>query len=99
MWTQYELTKLGGGPSNPTEAQMEKRSEDEEAESAVRRKKAPEPPLPPHNTKLGEAANRFLASMNITYEMWHDGEGYDLDEALPGSAACPCCRNSAGVDV
>jgi hypothetical protein len=27
---------------------------------------------------LGEAANRFLASMTITFDMWHDGEGYDL---------------------
>jgi hypothetical protein len=26
-----------------------------------------------------EAAKRFLASMNMTYEMWHDGTGYDLD--------------------
>lgn len=29
--------------------------------------------------RLGEAANKFLASMNITYEMWHDGIGYDIE--------------------
>jgi len=32
---------------------------------------------------LGDAANRFLASMTITFDMWHDGEGYDLT-ALAG---------------
>lgn len=31
-------------------------------------------PTPP----TSQAAARFLASMNITYEMWHDGVGYDL---------------------
>lgn len=28
--------------------------------------------------QLSEAAKRFLVSMTITYEMWHDGTGYDL---------------------
>ena len=61
---------------------MQNRS-NEEAKSAERREPAP----PPHNTNSGEAANRFVASMNITYEMWHDGEGYDLDalEQVPAS--------------
>ena len=30
------------------------------------------------HSALGDAANRFLASMTITFDMWHDGEGYDL---------------------
>jgi hypothetical protein len=34
---------------------------------------------------LSEAANRFLASMTMTFDMWHDGTGYDLDalKSLP----------------
>jgi hypothetical protein len=28
---------------------------------------------------FGPAARRFLASMNVAYDMWHDGVGYDLD--------------------
>src|SRR5260221_5987030 len=28
---------------------------------------------------LNEAGNRFLASMKMTFDMWHDGTGYDLD--------------------
>lgn len=27
---------------------------------------------------FGEEARRFLASMAVTFDMWHDGEGYDL---------------------
>jgi len=30
------------------------------------------------NPARGDAANRFLASMTIAFDMWHDGEGYDL---------------------
>ena len=26
-----------------------------------------------------DAVKRFLSSMNMNYEMWHDGTGYDLD--------------------
>jgi hypothetical protein len=34
---------------------------------------------------LSEAANKFLASMTMTFDMWHDGLGYDLDtlKSLP----------------
>jgi len=31
------------------------------------------------NSKDDSAAARFLASMPMTQEMWHDGTGYDLD--------------------
>jgi len=41
-------------------------------------------PNPSSNPKpLSEAANRFISSMVVTYEMWHDGTGYDL-ETLKG---------------
>jgi hypothetical protein len=40
---------------------------------------------------LSAAAQKFLASMNIGYERWHDGEGYDLDalEGIPESEREP----------
>ena len=28
---------------------------------------------------MSDAVSRFRASMNIDYEKWHDGIGYDLD--------------------
>jgi hypothetical protein len=28
---------------------------------------------------FGDAGNRFIASMTMTFDMWHDGTGYDLD--------------------
>jgi hypothetical protein len=41
-----------------------------------------------------DAATRFLASMTITYEMWHDGNGYDLETlaAIP-AAELPAIAN------
>ncbi|MBX7131941.1 MAG: hypothetical protein K1X67_04595 [Fimbriimonadaceae bacterium] len=30
-------------------------------------------------TKMSELVDRFRASMNIDYEKWHDGIGYDID--------------------
>lgn len=40
------------------------------------RERADDPPLPIHS--FGEAAKRFIASMTMTFDMWHDGLGYDL---------------------
>src|SRR5581483_4914532 len=37
------------------------------------------PSQPAPDPTRSDAANRFLSSMNITYEMWHDGIGYDVD--------------------
>jgi hypothetical protein len=34
---------------------------------------------PTPNTKQSDAYTRFLSSMQIDYEKWHDGVGYDLD--------------------
>jgi hypothetical protein len=34
---------------------------------------------PTPNAKQSEAFTRFLSSMQIDYEKWHDGVGYDLD--------------------
>jgi hypothetical protein len=81
------LPTLGDGPPNPTEAHiafMEKLAKQEE-EAAAAKRVAPSRELisPEIKATLGKAANRFLASMNITYEMWHDGTGYDLN-ALAG---------------
>ena len=41
------------------------------------RQGVPEPPPPP--PPLGSAVNRFARSMEIDYEKWHDGIGYDLE--------------------
>jgi hypothetical protein len=76
-----KLTEVHG-PPDPTEAHiamMKKRAEEEKVKAARRRELARQPPPPRRQAALGESANRFLTSMNITYEMWHDGIGYDLD--------------------
>jgi hypothetical protein len=40
-----------------------------------------------HDPAISESANKFLASMTMTFDMWHDGTGYDLDilKSLPDS--------------
>ncbi len=38
-------------------------------------------------SNLGPAGEKFLQSMQITYEMWHDGTGYDLDALRAASAS------------
>jgi hypothetical protein len=71
-----------GGPENPTEAHIErmeeiaKRAADAAAKAAEEMNKPPEPVGDPNP---GDAANRFLESMKMTFDMWHDGTGYDLD--------------------
>ena len=42
-------------------------------------------PIPPASFPADGPAAKFVASMAITYEMWHDGNGYDLDalRAIP----------------
>lgn len=35
------------------------------------------PVTTPHS--FGESARRFLESMKVTFDMWHDGEGYNLE--------------------
>ncbi len=40
--------------------------------------KIPPPHLRPA-TASSDAATRFIASMTITYDMWHDGDGYNLE--------------------
>jgi len=42
-----------------------------------------DPTPSPDPKPLSESANRFISSMTVTYEMWHDGTGYDL-ETLKG---------------
>ena len=37
------------------------------------------PPPPPPPPPAGSAADRFARSMEIDYEKWHDGIGYDLE--------------------
>jgi hypothetical protein len=37
------------------------------------------PPNPSSASASQSALERFISSMTITYEMWHDGDGYDLD--------------------
>ena len=48
-------------------------------------------PVDPRSSSgWSNAARRFVASMQITYEMWHDGTGYDLEalgDATPGELA------------
>jgi hypothetical protein len=57
--------KLFDGPISPNEAQSDTRP--------------PDFPPPPPALKLTDAGTKFIDSMNITYEMWHDGDGYDLE--------------------
>lgn len=86
------LPEPGDGPPNPTEqhiAMMNEIAEREEAAARARLAEARKPaePTPKQHTTSGaganhtaanDAAERFIASMTITYEMWHDGTGYDL---------------------
>lgn len=44
---------------------------------AMRQPRTPLPPLLPI-VNAGLDAQKFLASMQLTYDQWHDGEGYDL---------------------
>jgi hypothetical protein len=41
----------------------------------------------PATSSLGPEATRFLASMTITFDMWHDGLGYDLNALAKASSA------------
>jgi hypothetical protein len=75
------LEKLPPGPISPPDnsALAMERYQQEEAARAKRAAETP-PPIPPSEPViLGPAGTKFLESMKITYEMWHDGTGYDLD--------------------
>jgi len=92
-----KLEPLPVGPENPTAkhiAAMEQREREMEAAAKQREVEAapppPPPPLPatwPATSPMPDAAKRFIASMTITYEMWHDGDGYNLDalRAIPAA--------------
>lgn len=78
------------GPPNPTEAHIKRMKEiherDEERARERREASAQMPPalfaasrLSGSVEAISDPLKRFLASMTITYEKWHDGEGYDLD--------------------
>src|SRR5262249_46830232 len=57
---------------------------------AAPRRPTAEPQPPPATPQGGDAASRFLSSMVMTFDMWHDGIGYDLDalaEVQPSSLA------------
>jgi hypothetical protein len=76
------LPKLGEGPPNPTEAHIARMKVIREREEAATAKRAAGveewvPPTPDSSTS--DAARRFIASMQITFDMWHDGTGYDLN--------------------
>jgi hypothetical protein len=76
------LPKSPEGPPNPTEAhiaRMEEIARREEAAAAARLAGIRQPTVPTRDPKLGDAANRFIESMKMTFDMWHDGTGYDLN--------------------
>jgi hypothetical protein len=78
----FKLDPLPIGPENPTEkhiAQMKLIQEREENAAAERAAAANAPPPPPVDPKTLAPYDRFINSMIITFEMWHDGNGYDLD--------------------
>ena len=70
------------GPENPTEAHIKRMEEinkrDLEA-AAARAEAMRHPPKPAPDPTKSDLVNRFLQSMVITYEMWHDGTGYSVD--------------------
>jgi hypothetical protein len=74
------LEPLPPGPPNPTEAHIafmnERAKKDEEA--AAKRKAIIKEPAPvPTAPDTRGAASRFISSMTMTFDMWHDGIGYD----------------------
>jgi hypothetical protein len=75
------LEKLPQGPISPpnnTALAMERYGQEEAARA--KRAAATPPPTPPSEPVVpSPAGTKFLESMKITYEMWHDGTGYDLD--------------------
>jgi len=81
-----KLQPLGPGPENPTAAHVERmkqRAKEEEEAAAQRRAEAAKPPpaemAPIIRRGSDNPLDRFLASMVINYEMWHDGLSYDLE--------------------
>jgi hypothetical protein len=80
-----KLQPLGPGPEDPTAAHVERmkqRAKEEEEAAAKRRAEAARPP-PPQMARLirrgsDNPLDRFLASMVMDYEMWHEGLSYDL---------------------
>jgi hypothetical protein len=86
-----KLDPLPPGPENPTAAHIkrmrQREREDEEARArrateadAERAAKAFMPSAEVQAAKAGlkDPVQRFVASMTMTYDMWHDGVGYDL---------------------
>jgi hypothetical protein len=90
-----KLQPLGPGPENPTAAHVERmkqRAKAEEETAAKRRAEAAKLPPPEMAPIIRRGSDnpldRFLASMVMNYEMWHDGLGYDLEilDRLAGEA-------------
>jgi hypothetical protein len=86
------------GPTNPTDehtARSKQREKDQAARLALHKKQLEaEIEAGPILTEFRKvhpdcspAAKKFLTSMRVTFDMWHDGEGYDLDalEEVPKS--------------
>ena len=86
------------GPTNPTDehiARSKQREKDHAARFTLHKKQLEaEMEAGPILTEFRKvhpdcspAAKKFLASMKVTFDMWHDGEGYDLDalEEVPKS--------------
>jgi hypothetical protein len=80
------------GPPNPTEAHIERMKKIQEREEAQAKERAREHAaeqaaamasaasrLSGNAERPTDPLQRFLASMIIDYEKWHDGVGYDLD--------------------
>jgi hypothetical protein len=70
------------GPPDPTAAYIERMKqvcEREEAEAKRRAEGVRENNGEYVEPRPGDPAQRFIASMKMTFEMWHDGNGYDLE--------------------
>jgi hypothetical protein len=71
--------QLFPGPISPNEAEIAEQNRQVETEAAQRTARPPDVPPPPPPLLLADAGTKFIDSMNITFEMWHDGDGYDLE--------------------